>query len=319
MLSERVKNALIISHLFSCILSTSTMSGPPPTLLEDEKLTPPTRKFAFPEGTSDPDFDASRSSTSQHSRTKSNITESPPVTPRSLTFNIPPSNTLSLNNHAMYAADQQTPGTTPGPTNAHGYFPEPGNSGTPRSGFTSLSASVADLSRVPSSYFIGGSRPGTSDRSSSKSIRPASPRQREAFTSPRTRPMTMYSSVQPSLVKVERERSKSTMLTDSSAIQKPWIAVRDPYQRISYFVTYGMMFLGIALGAIRIFFGYKDVRILPGNMCVVMDENFESDEGLFGDNGKFFREVDMSGFGYVFFLLLNGFNSAFPNGYLPLI
>jgi len=131
--------------------------------------------------------------------------------------------------------------------------------------------------------------------------------------------MTMYSSVQPSLVKVERERSKSTMLTDSSAIQKPWIAVRDPYQRISYFVTYGMMFLGIALGAIRIFFGYKDVRILPGNMCVVMDENFESDEGLFGDNGKFFREVDMSGFGYVFFLLSNGFNSAFPNGYLPLI
>ncbi|TEB25014.1 glycoside hydrolase family 16 protein [Coprinellus micaceus] len=36
---------------------------------------------------------------------------------------------------------------------------------------------------------------------------------------------------------------------------------------------------------------------MTGNLCPVMDENFDSEDGIFGDNGKFFREVDMSGFG----------------------
>jgi hypothetical protein len=30
---------------------------------------------------------------------------------------------------------------------------------------------------------------------------------------------------------------------------------------------------------------------------MVLDEDFESADGIFGENGKFFREVDMSGFG----------------------
>ena len=30
---------------------------------------------------------------------------------------------------------------------------------------------------------------------------------------------------------------------------------------------------------------------------MVLEENFDSEEGLFGDNGTFFREVDMSGLG----------------------
>jgi hypothetical protein len=107
----------------------------------------------------------------------------------------------------------------------------------------------------------------------------------------------VYSSVQPSLVKVERVRPKSTMLMPATTLQKDWITTRDPYSRLAYFITYAVMLLGIGAGAVRCYFGWKDVALLPTNLCPVMDENFDSDAGVFGDNGKFFREVDMSGFG----------------------
>jgi len=60
------------------------------------------------------------------------------------------------------------------------------------------------------------------------------------------------------------------------------------------------MVLGILLGGVRVWFGWNDVEVLKGNLCMVMDENFDSDANVFGENGKFFREVEMSGFGYVF-------------------
>jgi hypothetical protein len=59
-----------------------------------------------------------------------------------------------------------------------------------------------------------------------------------------------------------------------------------------------MVLLGLLLGGVRIFFGWRDVQLLQGNLCLVMDENFDSEVGIFGDNGKFFREVEMGGFGY---------------------
>jgi hypothetical protein len=89
------------------------------------------------------------------------------------------------------------------------------------------------------------------------------------------------------------------MLMEASVLQKPWIQERDPYQRISYFITYGVMLLGIAAGAARCYFGFKDAPMMSGNLCSVFDESFDSDNGIFGDNGKFLREVDMSGFGCV--------------------
>lgn len=157
---------------------------------------------------------------------------------------------------------------------------------TPRNNITFSTPSqsdIADFSRRSSSYF---SRPGTSDTS-----------RRETFSLPRTRTLVMYSSVQPSSIKIERERPKSTLLTSSTAIEKPWLTVRDPYQRISYALTYGVVVLGILLGGVRVWFGWNDVEVLKGNLCMVMDENFDSDANVFGENGKFFREVEMSGFG----------------------
>jgi len=90
------------------------------------------------------------------------------------------------------------------------------------------------------------------------------------------------------------------MLSARGPVEKPWITTRDPSTRIAYFLTYGVMLLGVAATAIRCWFSWRDTPMLPENLCLVMDENFDSADGIFGENGKFFREVDMSGFGYVF-------------------
>ena len=277
----------------------------PLDLAGDEKLIPPRPKFVIGEASSDAPIDANR--VSQHSRTTSANTfhESPPITPRSLTFNTNHNSFTALNSQSFYINDQ-TPSTAPAMNNnSSGYpFPDVGNGNSNSSAFpsgVSSVASVADFSsRNTSSPY--GSRPGTGTGYGS-SPRPSSARSREAFASPRTRPLTMYSTVQPSITKIERDRPKSTMLVPTSSLQKPWLQERDPYQRISYFITYGVMFLGIAAGVIRCYFGFKDVPMLPGNLCSVLDESFDSEDGLFGDNGKFFREVDMSGFGCACFLI----------------
>ncbi|KAF8151651.1 GH16 beta-1,3-glucan recognition protein [Crassisporium funariophilum] len=284
------------------------MPAPPLVLVEDEKLIPPQPKFAIAEGASDGETE--NHSGSLHSRTTSGTTsmvESPPITPRSLTFSTPINPFSSSHNIQSFYTPEQTPSGTPGSAQLSAYpFPDSSS----RSGATSVSTSVADLSRVPSSYF--GSRPGSS------AARPISSRSREAFASPRTRPLTMYSTVQPSHSKVERERPKSTMLMSASSLQKPWLETRDPYHRIAYFITYAVLFLGVAAGAVRCYFGWQDVALLPGNLCMVLEETFDSDEGVFGDNGKFFREVDMSGFGNGEFEMTTASqnNSYVRDGYL---
>lgn len=88
------------------------------------------------------------------------------------------------------------------------------------------------------------------------------------------------------------------MLTEGVPPVKPWLTNKDPYARIAYLVTYTMILIGIGAGAVRTYFDYKSIRLMPGNLCPVLDEDFSNGEdGLFGENGKFFREVDMSGFG----------------------
>jgi len=37
------------------------------------------------------------------------------------------------------------------------------------------------------------------------------------------------------------------------------------------------------------------VPLLSGNLCMVLEEKFDSEDGLFGNNGTFFREVEVSG------------------------
>jgi hypothetical protein len=228
-----------------------------------------------------------------HSRTTSTTTgpDSPPVTPRSPTF-ILPVNPFSTPQH-IHTPDQHFDS-----------YPFPDVTHTVSTSVsTSVSASFAELPPGPTS------RPGSRSthasgqlymdpsRPTSCSARPLSVRSREAFASPRTRPLTIYSTVQPSITKVHRERPKSTMLDSTSTLEKPWLTSRDPYHKFAYLITYGVMFLGIAAGVVRCYFGWISVPLLSGNLCLVLEENFDSKEGLFGDNGTFFREVDMSGLG----------------------
>ncbi|KAG5643830.1 hypothetical protein DXG03_009561 [Asterophora parasitica] len=269
------------------------MSKPAPINVhgDKEKLTPPEPQFIV-EASSDGESERQPQS---HSRTTSgalSYVESPPITPRSQNFGSqanpfsPPESIISFG-----SSTGDTPAQTPGQHAQHGsQYQYPFPDATPRSGINSRSTSVADLTRLSSGYY--SSRPSTVDLGSQRG---SSARLREAFTSPPTRPLTMMSVAPTS--KVERVRPKSTMLAAQGSLQKPWIQERDPYSWIAYFLTYGVMFIGIGLGVLRCVTGWHDVPMIKDNLCLVMEENFDSEEGVFGENGKFFREVDMSGFG----------------------
>jgi len=122
---------------------------------------------------------------------------------------------------------------------------------------------------------------------------------REPFTPPPARPITAYGTALP--MKSKPVRPKSTLLSDTASLSKPWLeGKKDPHVRISYLITYGVTFLGVLASALRIYFGYKGIPQLKGNLCPVLNEDFsDGEESVFGDTGKFFREVDMSGFGCV--------------------
>jgi beta-glucanase (GH16 family) len=102
------------------------------------------------------------------------------------------------------------------------------------------------------------------------------------------------------------------MLSSSAPIAKPWLTDRDPMARIAYALTYAVAFIGVATSVIRCYTGYKGVPMLRQNLCVVMDEQFDSEDGVFGDNGTWFREVEMSGFGNgQFEMTTNSENNSF--------
>lgn len=265
------------------------MSAPP---TNEEALSEPHPKFVI-EGGNEGDeghaFFHSRNTSGTHSNA-----ESPTMTPRSLSFGAVTNPFSPPASVASFSSPEYTPGWSPASQSPQPHYPFPEI--RPRSsGVNSVSTSIADLSRSSSSL-NGNSRPGTADFA--PPVRTSSGfRLRESFASPRTRPLTIYSTAQGSGTKVQRDRPKSTMLMSTTTLSKPWLQTRDPYTRIAYFITYGVMMIGVAAGAFRCWLGWNSVALLEGNLCPVLDENFDSSDGIFGDNGKFFREVDMSGFG----------------------
>ncbi|KAJ8517883.1 hypothetical protein ONZ45_g4983 [Pleurotus djamor] len=260
-----------------------------PATAQSSSLAPPRPIGASLDNASDSDNESKASS--KHGRTQSHTSaaassvDSPPVTPRSLTFNAAAINPFSPPASVRSFSSPDHSGI-PGPHSQIQYpFPE----GTPRSGHSSLTASTSDLPRT-SSF---ASRPNTGDIGS----RPSSARLREAFTSPPVRPLTIYGNINP-VPKIKKERPKSTMLTEGVPPVKPWLESKDPYSRIAYIVTYAMILIGVGASIVRVYFDFNSVRLMPGNLCPVVDEDFSNgEEGIFGDDGLFFREVDMSGFG----------------------
>lgn len=163
------------------------------------------------------------------------------------------------------------------------------------------------------SYY--GSRPNTGD----SPTRVASGiRLRETFAAPPARPLTAVSTAV-SLAPSKTTRMRSTMLEDPSTLDKPWVTTKDPHARIAYILTYSVAFLGIAASALRIYFGYKSVPLITGNLCMVLDEDFNSDtDTTFGPNGNWVREVQLGGFGNGEFEMATSSsnNSYTSNGYL---
>jgi hypothetical protein len=261
-----------------------TSPGSSSILVIEEALLPPKPRFADGWGEvnaeSFPDVSHSRNESRTSGTTASvgslpnrNIASTTPVNPFS-----PPASVRS------FSSPDHTPLTSPSSYFQRLSIPDM----TPPSGIASVATSIVDVPHVYNSH------PTTAD---SNSIPPSSFRLRESFASPPVRPLTSLSTAPPS-VRLKRERAKSTMSIKNAPLSKPWLVARDPSARIAYFLTYGIMALGIIGGAIRCYFGWKGVSVMKGNLCVVFDEDFQSGEqGLFGENGKFFREVDMSGFG----------------------
>lgn len=189
------------------------------------------------------------------------------------------------------------------PASIRSFNIDPMNSGTTSAASTGI-APNEPLEPIPrprkASYY--GSRPATGD---GPSRTPSGTPLRETFAAPPSRPMTAFST-SPSLVPPKNKtRMRSTMLEDPSTLDKPWVKTKDPYSRIAYFLTYSVAFLGIAASAVRIYFGYKSVPLIKGNLCMVLDEDFNSDtDTTFGPNGNWFREVQLGGFGSVIYFIL---------------
>lgn len=166
----------------------------------------------------------------------------------------------------------------------------PSTAGTPEPDVPRVSiAAHPDIPRMSSYY---GSRSLHQQSRSSSGIRT-----RESLAAPPSRPLTAHSTL-PSITPKKAPRMRSTLLDDPTTIQKPWVSTKDPYARIAYFLTYTVAFLGIAASAIRCYFGYKSVQLITGNLCLVLDEEFDTDtDTVFGSSGNWFREVELGGFG----------------------
>ncbi|KAI0267999.1 concanavalin A-like lectin/glucanase [Russula aff. rugulosa BPL654] len=79
----------------------------------------------------------------------------------------------------------------------------------------------------------------------------------------------------------------------SGEITKPWMGKKDKAARISYFLTYSMLVLGIAAAALRCYFGYRSVPLV-GKLCLVMEDDFNNDSL---DTDVWMYEVDLGGYG----------------------
>jgi len=89
---------------------------------------------------------------------------------------------------------------------------------------------------------------------------------------------------------------KSTALQrdeDGNAnIHKPWLEKKDPYVKISYWVTWSLfLLLGFGGSGLAIFFSWRAFPNIP-NYCLVLEDNFDS-----LDPNTWNHEIDLGGFG----------------------
>jgi hypothetical protein len=83
-------------------------------------------------------------------------------------------------------------------------------------------------------------------------------------------------------------RSSSHMLSDSNPISKPWKNIKSTRAVLSYWIlVYFIIFLGIAGGAFQCHWTYTHVPLEKHPLCIVLDENFDNEDAVFGNMGGF--------------------------------
>ncbi|KLO06572.1 concanavalin A-like lectin/glucanase [Schizopora paradoxa] len=101
-----------------------------------------------------------------------------------------------------------------------------------------------------------------------------------------------------------------------SVSDKPWLSVKDPWERHAWWATFLLALVGVLGGAALCFFGVKNVEKL-GNLCQVMDEEFND----FDTTNTWFQQVELGGFGNgEFQMTTNSANNSFvQNGELFIV
>ncbi|KAG5636254.1 hypothetical protein H0H81_008633 [Sphagnurus paluster] len=99
----------------------------------------------------------------------------------------------------------------------------------------------------------------------------------------------------------KQPRMRSHMISPDTPVPRPWTAHPPARASIAYYLTYVVIVIGIALGALQTALEYKGVQLDRKPLCLVLEEDFSNPSTVFADasgkGGTFFREVGMDGFG----------------------
>ncbi|KAF7327341.1 Glucan 1,3-beta-glucosidase [Mycena kentingensis (nom. inval.)] len=125
------------------------------------------------------------------------------------------------------------------------------------------------------------------------------------------------------------KRAPSTALPAAPSytlVAKPWLEKPNPRARISYFLTWCLLFVGAGLGGFQSYMTYRNTRLDRLPLCLVFEDNFNEgdDAAVFGSGttpGRWMREVQMDGYGNGQFEMTTGSsnNSFLQNGNLYIV
>ncbi|KAM6500153.1 ectomycorrhiza-upregulated GH16 glucan endo-1,3-beta-glucosidase precursor [Amanita muscaria] len=115
------------------------------------------------------------------------------------------------------------------------------------------------------------------------------------FTMP-TSPL-QASHTTPKKPKGQLPRMPSHLINPDEPVPKPWKEKKSPRATFAYWLTYFVVFIGFAAGLVQSYFNYAHAELDRQPLCLVFEENFDSEDAVFGSNGTFEREVSMDGSG----------------------
>lgn len=114
--------------------------------------------------------------------------------------------------------------------------------------------------------------------------------------------------------------ARSTLLAEKlTKADKPWLANRQPRERLSAFLTYFCILLGLAGAALLCFFDLQGLQLLDeSKLCVVFEDDFNSGSL---DTSIWTRTIELGGFGTGEFEAMTGKdeNLKVQNGNLYII